>query len=249
MKRNGFLVALLTAASFAAFGQTDTAQPRRQTGFGRILEQVTKSTSSGAVTSSEIASGLKEALRIGINKGADKASAVDGYYKNPLIKIIMPPEAQQVEKRLRQVGLGKQVDSFIMELNRSAEDAAKEAKPIFLTALTQMTIQDAVGILRGEPNAATQYLKRTTTSQLVTAFTPVIEKALKKNNASQHYADIVNTYNRLPFVAKKADPDITRYATTRAVDGMFTLIEQEEREIRKNPAARVNDLLRRVFGS
>jgi len=243
------MCAALTLGCLTAQAQTDSSTPRRQSGVGRVLQQVTRATTGGTTSTAEIASGLKEALRIGITKGTDQAAAVDGYYKNPLIRILMPPEAQQVERRLRQVGLGPQVDNFILELNRSAEDAAREARPIFLEALTQMTIQDAVGILRGEPNAATQYLKRTTTNQLVTAFTPVIDRALQKNNASQHYASIVNTYNRLPLVRQRLDPNITRYATTKAVDGLFTLIEQEEREIRRNPAARVNELLRRVFGS
>ncbi len=251
MKKTVILGLLLTTFSGVASAQTDSSQseqPKKKTVFGQILEKVSEVTTSGSLTNSEIASGLKEALRIGISKGSDQASAKDGYYKNALIKILMPPEAQKVESALRKIGLGKQVDQFILSLNRSAEDAAKEAKPIFLNALTSMTIQDAVGILRGEKNAATQYLKRTTSDQLMAAFTPVIDSTLKKNNATRYYGDLVRTYNKLPIATKKIDPDLTNYAATKATDGIFTLVEQEEIRIRENPAARVNDLLKKVFG-
>jgi len=248
MRKKSFWIVLALAFPLWTQAQTDTAPARpANRGFGRILEKVAGAT-SGALSNEEIARGLKEALRIGISKGADQASAIDGYFGNALIRLAMPPEAQRVETRLRQLGMGKQVDQFILALNRSAEDAAKQAKPIFLTALTQMTIQDAVGILRGQPNAATQYLRRTTTPQLVKAFSPIIDSTLQKNSATRYYSDLVTTYNRLPLVTQKVNPNLTQYATDKAIDGLFKLVEEEEKRIRQDPAARVTDLLRRVFG-
>ncbi|MGA0558666.1 DUF4197 domain-containing protein [Larkinella sp. VNQ87] len=247
MKKHVVIGLMLTALSGTAMAQSDSTQPKKKTVFGQILEKVGEAATGGSLSSDEIASGLKEALRIGISKGSDQASATDGYYKNALIKILMPPEAQKVESALRKIGLGKQVDQFILSLNRSAEDAARKAKPIFLNALTSMTIQDAVGILRGEKNAATQYLKRTTSDELMAAFTPVIDSTLKKNQATRYYSDLVKTYNRLPIATQKVDPNLTNYAATKAVDGIFVLVAQEEERIRENPAARVNDLLKKVF--
>jgi Protein of unknown function (DUF4197) len=139
------------------------------------------------------------------------------------------------------------VDQFELSLNRAAEGAASRARPIFWSAVTQMTIPDAVSILRGPQDAATQYLRKTSGQQLVSAFTPVIDSALRSNNVTRYYADLVNTYNRLPFV-QKANPNLTAYATNRAVDGLFVLVAQEEQRIRQDPAARVSDILRRVFG-
>ncbi|WP_128543479.1 DUF4197 domain-containing protein [Larkinella soli] len=240
-------LALLVTLAGQSMAQTDSTQPKKKTVFGQILEKVGEAASGGSLTHDEIAGGLKEALRIGISKGSDQASAVDGYYKNPLIKILMPPEAQKLESALRSIGLGKQVDQFILSLNRSAEDAAKKAKPIFLNALTSMSIQDAVGILRGDKNAATQYLKRTTSEQLIATFTPIIDSTLQKNKATRYYGDLVRTYNRLPLATQKVDPNLTRYATSKAVDGIFLLVEQEEKRIRENPAARVTDILKKVF--
>ncbi len=248
MKKTVIFALLLAGYSGAAVAQSDSTQPKKKNIFGQILEKVGGVASGGTSSNDEIANGLKEALRIGISKGSDQASAVDGYYKNALIKILMPPEAQKVESALRKLGMGKQVDQFIVSLNRSAEDAAKKAKPIFLNALTSMTIQDAVGILRGQENAATQYLKRTTSDQLMAAFTPVIDSTLKKNNATRYYGDLVRTYNKLPIATTKVNPDLTNYAATKAVDGIFTLVAQEEKQIRENPAARVTDLLKKVFG-
>jgi hypothetical protein len=173
---------------------------------------------------------------------------VDGYFKNPEIKIPFPPEVKKVEDRLRQIGLGGEVDKFVMTLNRGAEDAAKEAKPIFITAIKQMTIQDAWAILRGEPDAATQYLKRTTSAQLKEKFKPVIQNSLNKVNATKYYSDIVTRYNQIPLV-QKVNPELDSYATDKAIEGLFVMIAREEKEIRANPAARTTELLKRVFAS
>lgn len=214
---------------------------------GKVLSPSNASGTSSGLSAVEIASGLKEALRMGIDKGATQASAVDGYFGNNLIKILFPPEAQRVESRLRQLGFGKQVDQFVLSLNRSAEDAAKKAKPIFWEAIKQMSIQDAVGILRGADNAATEYLRRTAGQKLVAEFTPVIDSTLQKNNATRYYNTLAGTYNKIPFV-QPVNANLTEYATNKAVDGLFLLVAQEEKKIRENPVARVSDILKRVFG-
>ncbi len=204
--------------------------------------------SPAPLTTSEVGQGLKEALIKGISTGSDLASQVDGYVKNPQIKITFPPEVKKVEDRLRQLGLGNEVDKFVVTLNRGAEDAAKEAKPIFIEAIRSMTIQDAWAILRGEPNAATQYLKRTTSSLLKEKFKPVIQNSLNKVNATRYYGDIVNRYNQIPFVLK-VNPDLDDYATDKAIEGLFMMIAKEENNIRQNPVARTTEILKRVFGS
>lgn len=198
------------------------------------------------LTTGEVGEGLKEALIQGISNGSDLASKVDGYFKNPEIQIPFPPDVKRVEDKLRQVGLGGEVDKFIMTLNRGAEEAAKEAKPIFITAIRSMTIQDAWAILKGDADAATQYLKRTTSGQLKEKFKPVIQNALDKVNATRYYTDIVNTYNQIPFV-QRVNPDLNEYATERAMEGLFLLIAKEEKLIREDPKARTTELLKRVF--
>ncbi len=215
----------------------------------QTLGEVNKTLGSGApLTSDEVANGLKEALIKGISNGSDIVSQLDGYFKNPEIMIPFPPDVKRVEERLRQVGLGNEVDKFVMTLNRGAEDAAKEAKPIFISAIRQMTIQDAFAILRGDQDAATQYLKRTTSAALKDKFKPVIQNSLQKVNATKYYNEIVTRYNQIPLV-QKVNPDLDDYATDRAIEGLFLMIAKEEQNIRANPAARTTELLRRVFGS
>ena len=201
-----------------------------------------------ALTTAEVADGLKEALIKGISNGSDLASQLDGYFKNPEIKIPFPPEVKKVEDKLRQVGLGNEVDKFVLTLNRGAEDAAKEAKPIFITAIKSMTIQDAWAILRGQPDAATQYLKRTTSAQLKEKFKPVIQNSLNKVNATKYYGDIVTQYNKIPFT-DDVNPNLDDYATDRAIEGLFTMIAKEEKSIRQDPVARTTELLKKVFGA
>ncbi|WP_338870431.1 DUF4197 domain-containing protein [Spirosoma sp. SC4-14] len=250
MKKSTLSAMLLAMTiSTTSFGQDSTRQKSSGSGiFGKILDAVTQPSAgtAGGLSSTDIASGLKEALRVGVTNGSAQASKVDGYFKNPLLKIAFPPEAQNIATKLRQIGFSKQVDQFELSLNRAAEDAAKKAAPVFVKAITSMSIQDAVGILQGQDDAATQYLRRTSGQQLVTEFTPIIDSTLKKNNATKYYSDLVNTYNKIPFV-KKENPNLTEYATNKAVDGLFILVAQEEKKIRENPAARVTDLLKRVF--
>jgi hypothetical protein len=204
--------------------------------------------STGSITQDEAARGLKEALVQGISKGADQASQQDGFNLNKLIRIPFPPDAQRVANTLRSIGLGSQVDRFELSLNRGAEDAAKSAKPIFLAAIKSLTFKDVWGILTGEKDAATSYLRRTTTTQLTTAFKPIIQQSLDKVDATRYYADLTTRYNRIPLV-QPVNTDLNQYATDKAIGGLFTLIAQEEANIRENPVARGSELLRRVFGN
>jgi len=201
-----------------------------------------------ALSTDQVAAGLKEALTKGISKGSDQVSLLDGYFKNPNIKIPFPPSVQKVETKLRQLGLDNQVDKFVMTLNRGAEDAAKGAKPIFVSAITSMTIADAWNILKGEENAATNYLKKTTSDQLLASFRPVMSKSLDKVNATKYYGDVIGTYNKIPFI-EKVNPDLEEYATQKAVDGLFFMIAKEEKNIRQDPVARTTELLKKVFGA
>jgi hypothetical protein len=197
--------------------------------------------------SGDIADGLKQALTIGAQKSADRLSAVDGFFKDAAVKILLPPEAQKVEKTLRGMGMGQMVDNAILSMNRAAEDASKSAAPIFINAIKSMSIGDAVGILRGPDTAATSYLKKGTTPQLTVAFKPVIESSLQKTDATKYWKSLFETYNKVPFV-KKINPDLTAYATQKAIEGIFYYVAAEEKNIRKNPAAQATDLLKKVFG-
>lgn len=218
------------------------------TQINQTLGGINDALGSESLTTEQVVAGLKEALIKGITTGSAQASRVDGYFKNPKIKIPFPPDVQRVEEKLRQIGLGKEVDKFVMTLNRGAEDAAKEAKPIFVNAIKSMTIQDAWGILKGDNDAATQYLIRTTSSQLKAKFKPVIKSSLDKVNATKYYGDIVTTYNKIPFV-EKVNPELDDYATDKAIEGLFYLVAQEEAKIRKDPLARTTELLKKVFAA
>ncbi len=203
----------------------------------------------GSLSTEEIVAGLKEALSVGANNSASKLSAVDGFFANAAIKVLMPPEAQKVEKALRAAGMGKLVDDAILSMNRAAEDAAKSAAPIFLDAIKNMSFQDAMGILRGSDTAATGYLRSKTVPALTEAFRPVIEGALEKTNATKHWRTVFDTYNKLPTTFNKVNPDLAGYVTDRGLSGLFHQVADEEMKIRKDPAARVTDVLKKVFGS
>ncbi len=210
------------------------------------LQQVLDSaTAATGLTSEQVGNGLKEALNVGIGKGSDRLSALDGYYKSPY-KILLPEDAQKIEKTLRDLGAGRLVDNAIEKINRAAEDAAKSAKPIFVSAIRQMTIQDAMGLLKGNKNAATQYLSNTTRTQLYQEFQPVIVNSLNKKNALDAWTKVVNKYNQIPFIQKQ-NPNLDDYITNKALDGLFSMVEKEELNIRNNVSARTSDLLRKVF--
>jgi hypothetical protein len=203
----------------------------------------------GPLTQQEVSAGLKEALIQGISKGADKAAQTDGFFKNDMIRILLPEDARRVEATLRQMGLGSEVDRALLAINRGAEKAAVEAKPIFINAIRQLTIQDAFNILKGDPDAATQYLRKTTESQLKTLFQPNIQESLNQVGATKYYGDIANAYNAIPLTNRKIDPDLNAYVTEKAIDGLFLLIAQEEKNIRENPLERTSALMRRVFAA
>jgi Protein of unknown function (DUF4197) len=202
---------------------------------------------NGALTNDEVVQGLKEALKVGTDSSTHKLSLLDGFYKDAAIKILMPPEAQKVEKTLRDVGFGSVVDKAVLSMNRSAEDASKYVGTIFLNAIKQMTIQDAFGILKGGNFAATDYLKQKTTPELVTAFTPVISKSLDNTNATKYWKDVFSVYNR--FSNNPVNTDLTAYVTQKALDGLFYHIGLEEQKIRTDPAARITDILKKVFAN
>jgi hypothetical protein len=198
------------------------------------------------LTTEEVSLGLKEALTKGISTGSDILSQKDGYYKS-IYKIALPPEAQKVSNTLSNIPGWNNVEEIIVEkLNRAAESAATEAKPIFVSAIRQITIQDAWNILKGEDDAATSFLRRVTESQLYGKFQPVILNSLNEVNAVDYWSDAVNAYNKIPFV-DKANPRLDDYVTTRALDGLFKMVAKEEKAIRENPAKRVTELLKKVF--
>jgi hypothetical protein len=201
----------------------------------------------GGLGNDEIIAGLKEALTKGTEKGTSMLSKENGFFGNELLKIILPPEAQKVEKTLRSVGLGKQVDDAILTMNRGAEEACKEAAPIFVDAIKKMTVQDAVGILKGADTAATGYLKNNTSAALTIAFRPIIDGALEKVGATKYWSTMVTTYNK--FSMQKINPDLSAYVTERALQGVFTQIALEEKNIRKDPVARTTELLKKVFAN
>jgi hypothetical protein len=203
--------------------------------------------SNTGLSTGEIAQGLKEALAVGIERSTSQASETDGYFGNPLIRIPFPPEIQEVEKRLRQLGLDKPVDDFVLSMNRAAEKAAAEAVPVFVSAIKQMTIQDARDILLGDDHAATQYLKKTTFDALESRYRPIVHESLAAVDATRYYETVAGAYNSIPFV-KKVDTDLDQYVTRMALNGLFTLVEKEEEKIRKDPVARTTNLLKKVFG-
>ena len=209
---------------------------------------IEKNTGTKTLSSDDIIKVLKEALNKGVDKATVSASAVDGFFKNDLIKIPFPPEAKSMDETLRNLGMGSSVDKFIETLNRAAEEAAKKAAPIFLDAIKKLTITDGLSILKGNNNAATQYLRDKTTNDLKIQFKPVIQAALQKVELTKYWNPLISKYNMIPFV-QKLNPDLDEYVTLRAIDGLFKLIEGEEFKIRQDPAARTTDILKKVFGN
>jgi hypothetical protein len=241
-KMKKLLIVLFLVAALAEMGQS-------QTFLKDLKKKVTNSSSEGSnLSSDEIISGLKQALTLGAQKSADRLSAVDGFFKDAAVKVLLPPQAQNVEKTLRGLGMGKLVDDAILSMNRAAEDASKSAAPIFVDAVKKMTVQDGLGILRGADTAATGYLRKTTSPELTAAFHPVIDSSLQKTGATKYWKTVFDTYNKLPTTFTKVDPDLASFVTQKAMDGIFYYVAQEEKKIRKDPAAQVTDLLKKVFG-
>ena len=194
----------------------------------------------------DISGGLREALNNGISKQVSKLTAVDGFYKNQAVKILLPEELQKVDKALRTIGLSSLADDGIKMLNRAAEDATKEATPIFVNAVKQMTFTDAKNILMGNESSATTYLQTTTTSPLYAKFNPVIKNSFAKVGADKVWTNIITKYNNIPFV-KKVNPDLTDYTTNKALEGVYKMIAVEEKNIRTNLSSRTSTLLQQVF--
>lgn len=232
------LAILLSIAALLTLGGCEAAK--------QIIKEVENNAGNTAVTEKDVIMGLKQALEFGIGNGSDLVSKTDGYFKNTKIKIPFPPEAKKVETTLRDIGLGSEIDKVVLSLNRAAEDAAKGAKPIFISAIKQMTIKDAMNILKGTDNAATEYLRKTTSNDLRTAFQPVIKNSLDKVSATKYWSDIITRYNKIPLV-QKVNPDLGAFVTEKALDGLFYVVAQEEAKIRKDPLARVTELLKKVF--
>ncbi|CAN5488786.1 hypothetical protein BH11BAC1_BH11BAC1_24580 [soil metagenome] len=220
-----------------------------QIDFKKISKEVDKTINGDTkLTNDEIIRGLKEALKIGSNNASGSASKIDGFFKNPIIKIPFPPEAREMESKLRSLGMSRQVDDFILTVNRAAEEAAKQSSSVFVNAVTSMTINDGLSILKGNDTAATGFLRRTTGVQLHDKFKPVIKNAIQKVEVTKYWTPLATTYNALPFVTK-VNTDLEEYITQRGLNGLFYLVSQEEIKIRKDPMARVTELLKKVFGS
>lgn len=217
------------------------------TGLQEVAKQINEvAGNTGTIGQTQIAAGLKEALKQGVDKQVVKLTQRDGFFGNSLVKIALPTELQKVESGLRKVGLGSLADEGVKALNRAAENAVKEATPIFVDAITQMTISDATNILMGQQNAATQYLQRTTTKSLYQKFNPVIKSSFNKVGADQIWSNLISKYNAIPMV-QKVNPDLTDYVTEKALEGVFIMIEKEELNIRNNVSARSTNLLKSVF--
>ncbi|MCK7591402.1 DUF4197 domain-containing protein [Subsaxibacter sp. CAU 1640] len=212
------------------------------------LQGVVDSLPQGGIvlSNAEIAAGLRQALDFGIDKQVSKLTQTDGFYRNELVKILLPSELQKVDKGLRDIGLGNLADEGLKALNRAAEDAVKEATPIFVNAVKEITFADAKNILLGSDDAATQYLTSKTQTALYDKFHPVINNSFAKVGADQIWTNLINKYNAIPFT-NDVNPDLTDYVTGEALKGVYTMIAVEEKEIRTKVSSRTTDLLRKVF--
>lgn len=214
----------------------------------QVLKEAANAIKPGSPSQIEIGDAIKEALEIGVSAGTDRLSLQNGFLGNSAIKLLFPPEARKVEKALRGIGMNKACDDFILSLNRAAELAAKEAKPIFISAIKEMSVQDASNILLSDQkNAATTYFQRITSKALEGKFNPVIQSSLDKTQATKYWTDLSTAYNQIPL-AGKVNTDLAAYATQKAMEGLFLEIAQEELKIRENSGLRSSPLLKKVFG-
>jgi hypothetical protein len=228
---------------------TTTTKSVVPTNLSSVASTISSATSSiSQLSDSDIISGLKEALSLGAKNASSQLNALDGFNKNLKVRIPFPSEAQMVADKLREYGMGKQIDDFEVTLNRAAEQAAKDAAPIFVNAITQMNITDAKNILQGSSNGATTYLQGKTTDALTTAFSPTIKAALGNTLATSKWTEITSLYNKIPFTSP-VETDLTKYTTNLALKGLFTVVGDEEKKIRENPVARTSEILQKVFGS
>jgi hypothetical protein len=214
-----------------------------------ILDKAKKTISGdkSSVTEAEAGGGVKEALNNGISSAVSFLNKPDAFFKNDLYKVLLPPDAKKMEKTLRDIGMGKMADDAIEAINRGAEDAVGFAAPIFVDAIKQMTVTDALKLVTGGKNSITEFFKAKTSAKLKEAFMPVINESLKKTNATKYYGDAVARYNKVPLV-KKMNPDLADHVAEKTLFALFDRIGVEEANIRSNPAARTSDLLKKVFG-
>ncbi|WP_243471210.1 DUF4197 domain-containing protein [Winogradskyella sp. MH6] len=216
------------------------------TGCAELQNVINELPQTSGISNEDMAAGLRQALDLGIDKQVTKLTQTDGFYKNELVKILLPEELQKVDDALRKVGLSSLADEGIKALNRAAEDAVKEATPIFVNAIKDITFNDAKNILLGEDNAATEYLTSKTQTQLYDKFKPVISNSFGKVGADQIWNNLITKYNNLPLTSN-VNPDLTDYVTTEALKGVYTMIAVEEKEIRTKVSSRTTDLLKKVF--
>lgn len=209
------------------------------------------SSEENKLTNGEVIQGLKKALNVGIKNAVDLTSKTDGYLKNTQIKIPFPKDAEEVKKKAIEWGMESQVDKIVTTINRAAEEASKEAIPIFVDAITDMSISDGFAILKGGKGAATNYLKDKTRQALTTTFRPKVEAAIEKVELTKYWQPVVSKYNKTTFLTgkEKVEEDLSGYITDKAIDGLFIMVKKEENKIRKDPMARVTDILKKVFGS
>ena len=227
---------------------TATTKPTITPGKPPVNNTPTTTPTTTTVTQSDAASAIKQALVNGITTGVGKVSVLDGYFGNPEIKIPLPADLQPVDAALRGFGAGEMVDKLVVQLNRSAEQAATQATPIFLNSINQLTITDAISIVSNQQqDAATAFLKRATTEQLVAAFKPKIKTVLDETKTNEVYGSVMGYYNKIPFVTP-VEADLSDYVTRKALDGLFIMIAKEEAKIRQDPKGQVNNIIHTVFG-
>lgn len=214
-----------------------------------VLQQVQQSAGLGnTVTQAEAAQGIKEALSQGLTKAVLQLNKPDGFFKDAAYKVLLPPDAVKIENTLRDIGLNSIVDKAILQINRGAEDAAGYAQPIFVNAIKNMTLTDAIGLVKNGDTSATHFFREKTTAQLIVAFLPVIKASLDKVDATKYYGNLVNKYNSFPLTFTKINPDLAGYVTQKATNALFDQVALEERNIRTNFAARTSAILKKVFG-
>jgi hypothetical protein len=251
MKQIFLLIALF---SFSVANSQTLAEKlkRKKDSLEKVAKEKANAVISGTtapkLTNEEVIQGLREALTVGTNSASSLASKADGYLKNPRLFIPWPEEAQDMKAKLLKMGMKKKIDDFETSLNRAAEEAAKNAAPVFIDAIKNMSLADGFAILRSNDTAATNYLRKTTYSPLETQFLPIVKEAINKVKVTSYWKPLATTYNKLPGV-KKQNPDLDKYVTNKAINGLMILIADEEVKIRKDPMARVNDILKKVFGS
>ena len=235
-------ISILVVAACLLFGATADAGLSEKMLEGYLQQKK----SGGALDTNTIAAGLKEALSVGAKNSVANVSRMDGYFGNQLIRIAMPDKVTKIEKLMRKAGFNKEVDQFILSMNRAAEKAAPQALSFFIDAVKEMTIPDAVKILRGDDTAATQFLRSHTYDHIFGTFRPVVSSAMNDVGVTRSFKTMMDKARAIPLL-KKQSIDLDQYVTTKALDGLFVVVGQEEKKIRKDPAARVTDLLKKVF--